>query len=69
VAMSSGGGTTILTGASPQVAAGGGDAFDDGTLKGFAYHYYDADASGRETLNIRYVTFANGWPVMGAPIS
>jgi arabinan endo-1,5-alpha-L-arabinosidase len=67
--MVSGGGTTILTGASPKVAAGGGDAYDDGALKYFAYHYYDANNAGRETLDIRQVTFSNGWPVMGAPLS
>jgi arabinan endo-1,5-alpha-L-arabinosidase len=69
VLMTSGGGSTVLTGASPRVAAGGGDAYDDGTSKYFAYHYYDANNSGRETLDIRQVTFANGWPVMGAPLS
>ncbi len=63
--MVSGGGTTVLTGAWPKVAAGGGDAYDDGTGKFFAYHYYDANASGRETLDIRGVSFVNGWPVMG----
>jgi arabinan endo-1,5-alpha-L-arabinosidase len=67
--MVNGGGTTVLTGVSPQVAAGGGDAFDNGTTKEFAYHYYDANNSGSETLNIRPVTFSNGWPVMGAPLS
>jgi len=67
--MASGGGTTVLTGASPRVAAGGGDAFDDGTAKRLAYHYYDANNNGRETLDIRTITFANGWPVMGPPAS
>ncbi|MHC5797885.1 arabinan endo-1,5-alpha-L-arabinosidase [Lacisediminihabitans sp. FW035] len=66
--MLGGGGTTVLTGSSPQVAAGGGDAYDDGTAKRFAYHFYDANNAGRETLNIRPVTFSNGWPVMGAPL-
>jgi arabinan endo-1,5-alpha-L-arabinosidase len=67
--MASGGGSTVLTGSSPKVAAGGGDAYDDGTLKYFAYHYYDANNAGRETLDIRQMTFSNGWPVMGAPLS
>jgi arabinan endo-1,5-alpha-L-arabinosidase len=70
VNMANGGGTTILTGSSPQVAAGGGDILNDSNgLKRFAYHYYDANANGRETLNIRDISFANGWPVMSAPIS
>jgi len=67
--MANGGGSTVLTGASPRVAAGGGDAYDDGALKFFAYHYYDANNNGRETLDIRQVTFSNGWPVFGAPLS
>lgn len=67
-ALTSNGGSTILTGASPKVAAGGGDAYDDGASKYFAYHYYDANNNGRETLDIRPVTFSNGWPVMGSPL-
>ncbi|MER5209546.1 RICIN domain-containing protein [Streptomyces sp. NPDC002838] len=64
----SGGGTTVLTGAYPKVAVGGADAYDDGTSKFLAYHYYDGDNSGQETLDIRQVTFANGWPVIAGPL-
>ncbi|MEU4873133.1 RICIN domain-containing protein [Streptomyces sp. NPDC021608] len=60
--MASGGGTTVLTGAFPRVAASGAAAFDDGTSKFLAHHYYDGDNSGQETLDIRQVTFAGGWP-------
>jgi arabinan endo-1,5-alpha-L-arabinosidase len=69
VAMTSGGGTTILTGSGSQVAAGGGDVLDDGSLERLAYHFYDAQAGGRETLNIRNILFSNGWVGMSAPIS
>jgi Carbohydrate-binding module 64/Glycosyl hydrolases family 43 len=69
VNINSGGGTTILTGSSPKIAAGGGDAFDDGSTKRLAYHYYDANNNGRETLDIRTMTFSNGWPVLSAPLS
>ncbi|WP_211267191.1 RICIN domain-containing protein [Nonomuraea candida] len=68
VDMARGGGTTVLTGAHPQVAAGGGDPFDDGPQRMFAYHFYDANANGRGTLNIRPITFSGGWPVMGQPL-
>ncbi|MBP5872387.1 family 43 glycosylhydrolase [Streptomyces sp. LBUM 1486] len=68
VNMLSNGGTTVLTGARPKVAAGGADAYDDGASKFLAYHYYDADNAGRETLDIRQVTFANGWPVLAGPL-
>ena len=68
VAMTSGGGTTVLRGAYPRVAAGGGDAYVDGSSTYFAYHYYDGNSNGRETLDIRQLTFANGWPVLAAPL-
>ncbi|MEU0342404.1 family 43 glycosylhydrolase [Streptomyces bobili] len=66
--MASGGGTTVLTGAYPRVAAGGADAYDDGASKFLAYHYYDGNNSGQETLDIRQVTFAGGWPVIAGPL-
>ena len=51
------------------VERSGGDAYDDGTAKCFAYHYCDANYAGRETLAIRRITFSNGWPTMGALLS
>ncbi|WSQ13059.1 RICIN domain-containing protein [Streptomyces sp. NBC_01231] len=68
VDMASGGGTPVLAGAYPKVAAGGADAYDDGTSKYLAYHYYDGNNNGQETLDIRQVTFAAGWPVLAAPL-
>jgi arabinan endo-1,5-alpha-L-arabinosidase len=80
VDLTAGGGTTVLRGAWPKVAAGGADAFEDDSPDPFwrlhrgkpanylAYHYYDADNSGQETLDIRRVTFANGWPIFAAPL-
>ncbi|HYN93659.1 MAG TPA: arabinan endo-1,5-alpha-L-arabinosidase [Pilimelia sp.] len=67
--MANGGGTTILTGFGSQVAAGGGDVLDDGSRRRLAYHFYDAQAAGRETLNIRTITFSGGWPVLSAPLT
>ena len=46
----------------------GGDAYDDGTATRFAYHYCDANNAGRETLDIRRITFSKSWPT-GAPLS
>ncbi|MDT0484384.1 RICIN domain-containing protein [Streptomyces doebereineriae] len=68
VDMAAGGGTPVLAGAYPKVAAGGADAYDDGTSKYLAYHYYDGNNNGQETLDIRQVTFAAGWPVLAAPL-
>lgn len=67
-ALTSNAGTVVLTGPRPKIAAGGGDAYDDGANSFFAYHYYDADNAGRETLDIRQVTFVGGWPVLAAPL-
>ena len=69
VNLVNGGGTTVLTGASPQVAAGGADEFDDGTQAKLAYMYYDANNGGASTLNIRNLNYSGGWPVMGPPLS
>jgi arabinan endo-1,5-alpha-L-arabinosidase len=69
--MNNGGGTTVLTGSWPKVAAGGADEFDDPTYnvaQRLAYHYYDANNNGQETLDIRTITYSNGWPVLSAPL-
>lgn len=66
--MAAGGGSTILTGFGTQVAAGGGDWYEAEGSLWFAYHYYDAENAGRETGNIRPITFTGGWPVMGTPV-
>lgn len=66
--VASGAGTVALRGTWPRVAAGGGDVYADGSSLFFAYHYYDAASSGRETLDIRPLTFAGGWPVLGDPL-
>lgn len=67
-AMTAGGGDRILSGTATKVAAGGGDWFADDGGYAFIYHYYDRDAAGRETGDIRPFTFVDGWPVIGAPI-
>lgn len=59
VDIRSGGGTTVLSGGGQKVAAGGGDIFDDGGIKRFAYHFYDANKAGLESLDIRTIYFGN----------
>jgi len=61
-------GTVVLRGTNPRIASGGGDVYVDGSSSFFAYHYYDAANSGRETLDIRSLSYSNGWPVLGAPL-
>ena len=69
VDLAAGGGTTVLTGFGSQIAAGGGDVFANGDHQSFAYHFYDGDNAGRETLNIRDISVVDGWPQFGPPIS
>lgn len=66
--MLDGGGARVLSGYGSKIAAGGGDVFLDGDAVKFAYHYYDGDANGRETLDIRPIRWEEGWPVFEAPI-
>jgi len=68
VDLAAGGGTTVLTGFGSQIAAGGGDVFANGNHQSFAYHFYDGDNAGRETLNIRDISVVDGWPRFGPPI-
>jgi arabinan endo-1,5-alpha-L-arabinosidase len=66
----SGSKTVALRGAYPRVAAGGGDVYTDGSDTYLAYHYYDANnGNGAATLDIRKLTFSNGWPVLDAPLA
>ncbi|MEU4385465.1 RICIN domain-containing protein [Promicromonospora sp. NPDC023805] len=66
--IANGGGTVVMRGASPRVAAGGADVYADGSAKYLAYHYYDAANGGRETLDVRPLTFSGGWPVLGTAL-
>ena len=68
VDLASGGGTTVMRGKGTQVAAGGADLFTDGPATRLAYHFYDATAAGRETLNVRRVDFVDGWPRVAQPV-
>lgn len=61
-------GTRVLSGYGSKIAAGGGDVFSDGDQAYFAYHYYDGEANGRETLDIRPLAWEDGWPTFGTPI-
>lgn len=66
-AMLSGGATQLLASNGNEIGPGGGDA---NSLPGyFAYHFYDGAANGAAKLNIRPISYANDWPVLGAPIT
>jgi hypothetical protein len=66
VAMMSGGATQLLATNGNEIGPGGGDV---SSLPGYyAYHFYDGAANGASKLQIRPITYSNGWPVLGAPI-
>src|SRR6185295_1668224 len=66
-AMMSGGATQLLARNGNEIGPGGGDA--NGLPGFFAYHFYDGAANGAARLNIRPISFSNGWPAFGAPIT
>lgn len=67
-AMTSGNATQLLASVDHWRGPGGGAAFFDGSAPYFAHHYYDSTDGGAAKLQIRPISFADGWPVMGAPI-
>jgi len=68
-AMAEGGGTLVLEGQGRIRGPGHNDILQNGDRTWLVHHFYDADARGRPTLQIRSLTWdADGWPVAGAPI-
>lgn len=65
-AMMSGGGTQLLSTNGNEIGPGGGDVSSLPSY--YAYHFYDGAANGASKLQIRPVTYASGWPALGAPI-
>jgi arabinan endo-1,5-alpha-L-arabinosidase len=63
VDMMKGGATQLLATDGDEIGAGGQDTLGDGYL---AYHFYDGKDNGAPKLAIRTVTYADGWPVLGA---
>lgn len=60
--MSDGGGTTALESAGNQVGPGGGDVFQTKGTAYYVHHYYDARVAGTPTLQVREITWMDGWP-------
>jgi hypothetical protein len=64
-----GGGTEVLRGYNEFAGPGGGDVFADGDDTWFVHHYYDREDGGRPKLSVRPVSWRDGWPVLGDPLS
>jgi arabinan endo-1,5-alpha-L-arabinosidase len=69
VAMLAGGGTDLLRGYNEFRGPGGGDVFSDGHADYFAHHYYDTEDGGAPKLSVRRISWADGWPSLGDPLS
>jgi arabinan endo-1,5-alpha-L-arabinosidase len=69
IALTSGGGTILVSSHSNIYGPGGGSVFTDTGANGseslptFVYHYYDGNANGTPTLGINRLAFtSDGWP-------
>src|SRR5262249_51184304 len=65
-AMLSGNAEQLLATAGGYIGPGGGTAFRDGECYYYAYHYYDGQANGAPTLEMRPIGWtADDWPSLG----
>jgi hypothetical protein len=73
VPMLSGGGTELLRGYNGFRGTGGGDVFSargpGGRAELFVHHYYDAVDAALPKGSVRPVSWVDGWPVLGRPLS
>ncbi|PPK97895.1 ricin-type beta-trefoil lectin protein [Kineococcus xinjiangensis] len=69
VSLLAGGGTELLRGYNEFAGTGHGDTFTDGGTTYFANHYYDTTDGGTPRLNVRPITWEDGWPSLGDPIN
>jgi arabinan endo-1,5-alpha-L-arabinosidase len=67
--MMDGGGTLVLSGAGRFAGPGHNAAFHDRGRDWLVHHYYDGEAGGLKTLQIRPLEWTeDGWPKAGAPL-
>jgi hypothetical protein len=63
------GGTEVLRGYNEFVGTGGADIYSAGRTTYLVNHYYDATDGGTPRLNVRPVSWEDGWPVVGDPVN
>ncbi|MCL6443955.1 MAG: arabinan endo-1,5-alpha-L-arabinosidase [Alicyclobacillus sp.] len=63
--MLDGGGTQLLASEGDMIGPGGQDVVEIGGKYYMVYHFYDADDNGNPKLQIRQVSWVNGWPRLG----
>ena len=64
-----GGGTEVLRGYNEFAGTGHGDVYLDGTTYWYPHHYYDRTDNGAPRLSVRKITWSDGWPSLGDPLS
>jgi arabinan endo-1,5-alpha-L-arabinosidase len=64
-----GGGTEVLRGYNEFAGPGHGDVYFDGTTYWFPHHYYDRNDNGAPKLSLRKISWRDGWPTLGDPLS
>jgi beta-xylosidase len=64
-----GGGTELLSGYDRFAGPGHGDIYVDGSTIWYAHHYYDRTDGGAPKLSVREITWDQGWPSLGEPLS
>jgi hypothetical protein len=69
VPMLQGGGTELLRGYNEFRGPGHGDVYVDGATVWYAHHYYDLTDNGAPKLSVRQISWAEGWPTLGDPLS
>ncbi|GAB7193038.1 hypothetical protein NUM3379_37470 [Kineococcus sp. NUM-3379] len=69
VSLLEGGGTELLRGQNEFAGPGHGDVLEDRGRQYFVNHYYDTTTAGAPRLNVRPITWRNGWPVLGDPLN
>lgn len=62
VPLLNGGGTEVLATHGAVVGPGGQSVLRDSDGALLVYHYYDANAGGRETLGVNLIGWSGGWP-------
>ncbi len=70
VSMAEGGGTTVLEGSGRVRGPGHQTVLADGANRFLIHHFYDEQANGVPTLQVRRLTYgADGWPQVGEPLA
>lgn len=69
VSLLEGGGTEVLRGYNEFQGTGHPDVYSSGGVDYFVNHYYDTESGGTPRLNVRTLSWSNGWPTVSDPLN